>query len=132
MGLDMYLTANKYFYTIDDEEEAKKIADIMGINKVVRSVTFRAMQWRKCYLVNDWFSDKLSDHDIAQECEIDREDIEELLAECTNALEGKPSYFDDNEVNDEFTFEMQTTKDGLEACLKDFPQSYWFTYSASW
>lgn len=132
MGLDMYLTAHKYFYSDSDEEKGKEVAEILGINRTVSSVSFRAMQWRKCHLVNDWFIDKLSDHDIAQECDIEREDLEELLEECTKALEGKPSYFDDNVVDEDFTYEMQITKDGLEASLKDFPLVCWFTYCASW
>jgi len=132
MGLDMYLTAHKYLYSDSDEEKGKEIAEILGVNRTVRSVAFRAMQWRKCHIVNDWFIDRLSDHDVLQECEIEREDLAELIKQCKMALEGKSSDFADNEVDEDFTYEMQITKDGLEACLKDFPENYWFTYCASW
>jgi hypothetical protein len=132
MGLDMYLTAHKYLYSDSDEEKGKEIAEILGINRSVRSVAFRAMQWRKCHLVNQWFIDRLGDRDVLQECEIARSDLEELVNQCTRALKGETSFFDDNEVDDDFTYEMQITKDGIEASLKDFPNACWFTYCASW
>jgi hypothetical protein len=132
MGLDMYLTAHKYLYSVADEEKGKEVAEILGINRSVRSVAFRAMQWRKCHLVNQWFIDRLDDQDVLQECEIERSDLEELVNQCTRALKGETSFFDDNEVDDDFTYEMQITKDGIEASLKDFPKDYWFTYCASW
>jgi hypothetical protein len=132
MGLDMYLTANKYLYSVADEEKGKEIAEALGINRKVRSVAFKAMQWRNCHMVNDWFINRLSDRDVLQECEIDRSHLEELLNQCTRALEGKTSDFDGNEVDEDFTYEMQITKDGIEASLKDFPLNCWFTYCASW
>jgi hypothetical protein len=135
MGLDMYLTAHKYLYSDSDEEKGKEVAEILGINRTVRSVAFRAMQWRKCHMVNQWFIDRLDDRDVLQECEIDREVLAELINQCTRALEGKTSDFADNEVDEvdeDFKYEMQITKDGLEACLKDFPENFWFTYCASW
>jgi hypothetical protein len=135
MGLDMYLTAHKYLYSDSDEEKGKEIAEILGINRTVRSVAFRAMQWRKCHLVNQWFIDRLDDRDVLQECEIDREVLQELINQCTRALEGKTSDFADNEVDEvdeDFKYEMQITKDGIEASLKDFPLNCWFTYCASW
>ena len=138
MGLDMYLTAHKYLYSDSDEEKGKEIAEILGINRTVRSVAFRAMQWRKCHLVNDWFIDRLSEgihRDVLQECEIEREVLQELINQCIRALEGKTSDFADNEVDEvdeDFKYEMQITKDGLEKCLKEFPEGFWCTYCASW
>jgi hypothetical protein len=137
MGLDMYLSANKYFYSTINDPVPTKIAELVGISTPVASISFRAMQWRKCHLINEWFIDKLSDHDIAQECELEREKLEELLTECTSALDSKPSYFDDKSSDfdyddEEFTLEMQITKDGLEKCLKEFSKEFWFTYCASW
>ena len=132
MGLDMYLTAHKYLYSDADEEKGKEIAEALGINRSVRSVAFRAMQWRKCHMVNDWLMIRLEDRDVLQECEIEREDLQELINQCTRMLNGETSDFDENELDEDFMYEMQITKDGLEACLRDFPKDYWFTYCASW
>ena len=131
MGLDMYLSAKKYFYS-KNEEVAKEIGEKMGIDRPAHYVSFQAMQWRKCYKVNEWFIDRLSDNDIRQECEINREDLEKLLAQCKLSLEGKPCDFEDEEDPEDLKEEMEITVKGLEKCLKDFPVEYWFTYCASW
>ena len=131
MGLDMYLNAKKFLYS-ENEEVAKEIGEKMGIDRPAQYVSFQAMQWRKCYKVNEWFIDRLSDNDIRQECEINREDLEKLLAQCKLSLEGKPCDFEDEEDPEDLKKEMEITVKGLEKCLKDFPTEYWFTYCASW
>ena len=130
MGLDMYLSAKKFLYSGD--EVAKQIGELVGIDRQVQYVTFRAMYWRKCHKVNEWFIDILSDRDVLQECEIDREDIEKLLEQCKLSLEGKPCDFENEEDLDDLKEEMEITVEGLEKCLKDFSSDYWFTYCASW
>lgn len=130
MGLDMYLNAKKYFY--DNEKVAKEIGETMGINRPVQYVSFKAMQWRKCFQVNDWFIDILDERDVLQECEIDRENLEDLLNQCKFYLKGEPSYFKDGEEVENLKEEMEITAEGLEKCLKEFSEGFWFTYQASW
>ena len=130
MGLDMYLKAKKCFYS--DDEVAKEIGELVGITRHVQYVAFEAMYWRKCHKVNAWFIDILSDRDVLQECEVEREDIEKLLEQSKLFLEGKPNDFQDDEDPDDLKEEMEITVEGLEKCLKDFSEDYWFTYCASW
>ena len=132
MGLDMYLSAKKYFYSTDTSQLPSQIAELVGVSRPVQYVSFRAMYWRKCHKVNEWFSDILSDRDVLQECEIERENLEDLLNQCKLSLEGKPSCFDDDDNPDATKEEMEITVEGLERCLKEFPSDYWFTYQASW
>jgi len=132
MGLDMYLSAKKYFYSTDDDPLPTKIAELVGISTPVQYISFRAMYWRKCFQVNDWFIDILDDRDVLQECEIDRENLEDLLNQCKLFLKGEPSYFKDGEEVEDLKEEMEITVEGLEKCLKEFPESFWFTYCASW
>jgi hypothetical protein len=131
MGLDMYLSAKKFLYS-ENDEVAKEIGELVGIDRPVQYVSFKAMQWRKCHKVNDWFIDILSDRDVLQECEIDRENIERLLEQCKLSLEGKPCDFVNEDDPSDLKEEMEITVKGLEKCLKDFSSDYWFTYCASW
>jgi len=132
MGLDMYLSAKKYFYSTDTNPLESAIAELVGVSAPVQYVSFRAMYWRKCHRVNEWFIDILSDRDVLQECEIERENLEDLLLQCKLSLEGKPCCFDDEGDPSDLKEEMEITVKGLEKCLKDFPSDYWFTYQASW
>jgi hypothetical protein len=132
MGLDMYLKAKKHLYGSNDEKTLKEISELMGVNRKCSYVAFQAMQWRKCYKVNQWFIDILSDRDVLQECEIEREDVEKLLEQCKLYLEGKQCDFVNEEDPDDLKEEMEITVEGLEKCLKDFSTDYWFTYCASW
>ena len=132
MGLDMYLSAKKYFYSTENDPVPTQIAELVGVSTPVQYVSFRAMYWRKCYKVSDWFIDKLSDRDVLQECEIERENLEELLKHCKSFLDGKPSCFDNEGDQEDLKEEMEITAEGLEKCLKEFSKDFWFTYQASW
>ena len=139
MGLDMYLSAKKHFYNARDDALAKDISEKLGVSKPVQSVSFMAMYWRKCHIINEYFINLLTDRDILQECEVDREEIEKLLEYCTDALahraEGeipRSNYFRDSEPDEDFYEEMEITKEGLEKCLAEFSKEFYFTYCASW
>ena len=112
MGLDMYLTAERFFYSFDDEtkEIAKDVGKIAGAPEgyEVKAVKVRAMYWRKANAIHQWFVQNVQDgKDECQESWVSREQLEELRNLCkrvvneTKMVDGKvvQSYSFDKNMN---------------------------------
>lgn len=65
MGLDMYLTAEKYVYSDEQPKVTAALAEV-GFNnksKPVRSISVEIMTWRKANQIHQWFVDNVQDGD---------------------------------------------------------------------
>jgi hypothetical protein len=148
MGLDMYLTAKKYLWSDKDKELSKKIndlievdADEVGSSLRVKGIEVEAMYWRKANAIHGWFVENIQDdEDDCREYPVDREKLEELLAECVSALTSRNAkklprkqgfFFGSKEVDDWYWQDLEDTVKGLERALT-LSDDYSFYYSSSW
>jgi hypothetical protein len=148
MGLDMYLTAERYLFAYgndNDSELAQKIALLFPEIGTLpfKTVTCEAMYWRKANAIHNWFVQNCQDGvDECQTTEVSRAQLEDLialvkrvLADRTLAGELLPSragFFFGNTEYDEWYFkDLENTVAGLETALK-LPSSWTFSYRASW
>ena len=146
MGLDMYLSAKQYLWKHKEEEKAKRqqIADLLGVKGMdAKEVSFDAMYWRKANAIHNWFVENVQDgDDDCKEYFVETEKLEQLLADCNEALESHDSdllpptegfFFGSTEVDEYYWDEIKNTKAELEKLLNHPSAKYWeFYYRASW
>ena len=153
MGLDMYLTAKKYLWKDDDKELSKKINDLIevdgdheqrlyGSSLVVKQIELEAMYWRKANAIHGWFVENIQDgEDNCNEYYVEREQLEELLAECVSALTSRNNnilppkegfFFGSTEVDEWYWQDLENTVKGLERALTLPEKEYAFYYQSSW
>jgi hypothetical protein len=155
MGLDMYLSAKKYLWNKTDDEIAKKVGEIIGIDGdterrfngsslVVKEISLDAMYWRKANAIHGWFVNVVQDgEDNCKEYEVDRSQLVALRDLCKDILEHPDAERDsDLEPTEGFFFgsyekdkwyyqDLQNTVEGLDRVLA-LPDEYSFSYQASW
>ena len=141
MGLDMYLTATKYFYD-EDAPEPTAIAEMMKTKRRVKSVAFEAMYWRKANWIHAWFVNHVQDgEDDCKPYDLEHAHLEKLIARCRRALETRDPiilppmsgfFFGETDVDEWYWDSIQETADELTKVLEDFPASFYFTYQSSW
>ena len=152
MGLDMYLTAKKYLWSDTDKELSKKINDLIevdgdqekrfnGSSLVVKGIEVDAMYWRKANAIHGWFVENIQDdEDDCREYPVEREQLEELLAECVSALTSRNAkklppkqgfFFGSKEVDEWYWQNLEDTVKGLERALT-LSDEYSYYYQSSW
>lgn len=142
MGLDMYLSAKKYFYT--DDDTAKAVAKVVGTGDFqVQEVSVRAMYWRKANAIHGWFVRNCQDDvDDCQEYYVSHEKLEKLRDICQAVLDDDDEWADELEPTEGFFFgstekddgyyeDLKHTVEGLNKVLNEL-DSYDFYYRASW
>ena len=142
MGLDMYLSAKKYFYT--DDDTAKAVAKVVGTGDFqVQEVSVRAMYWRKANAIHGWFVRNCQDDvDDCQEYYVSHEKLERLRDICQAVLDDDDEWADELEPTEGFFFgstekddgyyeDLKHTVEGLNRVLNEL-DSYDFYYRASW
>lgn len=142
MGLDMYLSAKKYFYT--DDDTAKAVAKVVGTGDFqVQEVSVRAMYWRKANAIHGWFVRNCQDDvDDCQEYYVSHEKLERLRDICQAVLDDDDEWADELEPTEGFFFgstekddgyyeDLKHTVEGLNKVLNEL-DSYDFYYRASW
>ena len=153
MGLDMYLTAKKYLWSEHDKELSKKINDLIevdgdheqrlyGSSLVVKQIELEAMYWRKANAIHGWFVENVQDdEDDCREYYVEREQLEELLAECVSALTSRNAkklppkqgfFFGSKDVDEWYWQDLENTVKGLERALTLPEKEYAFYYQSSW
>jgi hypothetical protein len=98
MGLDMYLSAKKYLWNKTDDEIAKKVGEIIGVegdterrfngsSLVVKEISLDAMYWRKANAIHGWFVNNVQDgEDDCNSYDVEREQLVELRDLCSKIL----------------------------------------------
>ncbi len=93
MGLDMYLTARRFFWDLEgnpDHELARKIEALVpeGAGLRAKEVRFEAAYWRKANAIHAWFVANCQDGvDECQETYVELEKLQELMATVDKVLE---------------------------------------------
>ena len=146
MGLDMYLTARRYFFSYSPEETAlaKEVSKAIGAPAPVKEVALEAAYWRKANQIHGWFVDNVQDgEDECRPHEVDRSKLEELLNICKKikadpdkACQLLPTrdgfFFGSTEIDDWYMQDIEETIRQIEPLLTDSYKDYWFEYRSSW
>lgn len=150
MGLDMYLTAERYMWSMSEEDKARadKIAELFPELKgaEIKQIEARVGYWRKANAIHQWFVDKCQDGvDECQKTWVGREALQDLLdtvnkvlADRQLAAELLPSasgfFFGRTDYDDRYYQVLEDTKQICEAALELIgTQSGWdIHYQSSW
>ena len=152
MGLDMYLSAKRYLYRDADEPISDGINELLGIPSdkskrfhgasfVAKEISIEAMGWRKANAIHGWFVRQCQGgKDECQESYVSREQLQELVELCQEALDNPDAeilepmsgFFFGSYEKDEWYYEdLKNTIEGIERAL-ELPKSFEFYYQASW
>lgn len=143
MGLDMYLTAEKYFLPYDNGPMPRVLGVPNGFS--VSTVHVRAAYWRKANQIHAWFVREIQDGvDKCREYYVPREKLCELvdlcktvIAEPKKAPELLPTqsgfFFGGTEYGDDYFEDLKYTVEQIEKVLALFDKKSWdFIYKSSW
>jgi hypothetical protein len=141
MGLDMYLTARRYYFNNDaDIPEVKDVPDGYRVKIVEVDVAY----WRKANAIHDWFVQNVQDgEDNCQPYTASREELQSLVDTCKTVIADPEKAKDLLPTTDgvffggtdygEYYFQcLHDTVDQIEKALSSFPDSWNFDYRASW
>ncbi len=146
MGLDMYLTAEKYIFN-DETEISSALANVgfKSKGKRVRSVSVDIMKWRKSNQVHRWFVENVQKGD--DDCKryyVTLEKLAELVDLCKQVLANNalaetllPTqqgfFFGSDEYDEMYFLDLQDTVLLVEPVLQDREWLDWdFYYQSSW
>lgn len=148
MGLDMYLTGERFLWDDKTEREPVKnrIAEILPEVSTleVSHVTVEAAYWRKANAIHDWFVKNVQDGvDECQKADVSKEDMQKLLetinavlADHSKAPELIPTasgfFFGDTSYGEYYFEDLKYTKERLELLLSPAYNKWSFYYRSSW
>lgn len=151
MGLDMYFTARRYFWSFPEDGDDVSISrDIKNMfpelpkDSKIKEVNVEFGYWRKANAIHNWFVNNVQDGvDECKEYYVSTEDINkllrvvnEVLADTTKAndlLPTKSGFFFGNTNYDEWYFrDLEYTKTMLENAVNSNMKEWSFYYQASW
>lgn len=150
MGLDMYLTAEKYLseYNEGEKEKAGAIAllfpELGGVARV-KNVEVEIMYWRKANAIHAWFVRECQEGvDECQKSYVSQDQLKELVAICKKVLKDPAKaqkllepqsgfFFGSTEVDEWYLEDLKRTVDTLSAFLKVRDLDTWsIHYQSSW
>jgi hypothetical protein len=154
MGLDMYLTAERYMSKYFDAEDSAKIASINEIFNIAgeedgdygaQSVIFKVAYWRKANAIHQWFVENCQEGvDECQKAYVSREQLQtlidlckEIIANPKKAREDLPTasgfFFGSTEYDTYYMQDITYTVERLEKILNDSAlEKCEFYYQSSW
>lgn len=150
MGLDMYLTAERYLWDFDNHPDKAKAEQIAGLfpelkGKRVKRVVSEVGYWRKANQIHNWFVKHCQDEvDECQQTHVGKEKLEQLLDSVNKVLADKqlagellPAatgfFFGSTEYNEWYFQDLEQTKTILEDALEMMKDPGWdFYYQSSW
>ena len=150
MGLDMYLTAERYLWSTE-EAISKEVANLLGLEldgerMRVQSVTAEAMYWRKANAIHRWFVENVQgDEDNCERYYVDREQLIKLRNLCAKLCKQKVEalaedelptedgfFFGSTEYDEWYWNDVENTVKGLDLALETFGEGWSFYYQSSW
>lgn len=134
MGLDMYLSAERYFWF---DEPAPVIE-----GHTIKTVRAEAAYWRKANQIHNWFVTNVQGgEDECREHYVSREQLIELRDLCQEAIKTKDAtrlppqsgfFFGSTEIDEWYWSDLVDTVDQINKALEGFPKSWDFYYRSSW
>ena len=149
MGLDMYLTARRSFWSFDEDDQ-KYIDTLKNLfpeydQMNPTSICFEAAYWRKANAIHKWFVDNVQDgKDDCSEYYVSTDQLKDLFSVCEQVIADKskaeellPSasgYFFGSTDYDEYYFQdVQFTIDKLKNIVDNANYELCsFFYQSSW
>jgi hypothetical protein len=149
MGLDMYLSAKRYYWNRD---EKPKVADVPE-GYEVKEITVGAAYWRKASMIHKWFVDNVQNgEDECRPHSLDHEMLKKLRDLCADLLTRKEPqeaivklpttsgfFFGSTDYDAEgYWADLTDTVEQIDKALAAFPlddkgRSSWdFEYRSSW
>ena len=150
MGLDMYLTANRYLadYKDADVEVQNQINEVPNLNNAglkVKNVSCSAAYWRKANAIHKWFVDNVQDGvDDCKEYYVTIENLKALIEVCNKVLEDNSLantllppqegfFFGSTDVDEWYLGDLVYTKETLTKLVENLDPKQWdFYYQSSW
>jgi hypothetical protein len=154
MGLDMYLTAEKFLFSLDPEESAVNVQVVKasGIGDLVTSefsslIRLPLIYWRKSNAIHKWFVDNVQDGDDDYGIYyVSWDHVEELQEAITEVLQGTPPeevlptapgfFFGSQDYDDWYYKDLKETEEKLIKLLKrkeELKAKGWvLRYTSSW
>jgi hypothetical protein len=117
MGLDMYLTAERYFWSNDKDkeklDEIRKLFPEIGGSRI-RTISIEAGYWRKSNQIHKWFVENVQDgNDDCGRYGVSREHLLELKKICDKII--KEVELTEGMLEDGYTFEDGKKKSFMKA-----------------
>lgn len=149
MGLDMYLTAHRHFWSFN-EDDKKYIDALKNLlpeydQMVPNSVSFKAAYWRKANAIHKWFVDNIQDgKDDCSEYYVSTDELKDLLSVCEQVIADKskaeellPSasgfFFGSTDYDEYYFQDVQSTIDKLKGIVDNTNyERCSFFYQSSW
>lgn len=155
MGLDMYLSAKRYFWGASLNDPAPKLAEVPAPYEV-KEVSVEVAYWRKANQIHAWFVREVQDgEDECKPHDVDPNKLKELRDLCADlllckdpkeAMEKLPPqegfFFGVTEIDDGYWGDLQDTVEQIDSAFKAFGVVYddgevsfdrWsFEYRSSW
>lgn len=148
MGLDMYLTAERYIWS-SEKPISDEVANLLGLQldgerMRVNSVEAEAMYWRKANAIHKWFVENIQGgEDNCRRYYVEREQLTELRDLCAKlctqremAEETLPTadgfFFGSTEYDEWYWNDIEGTVQGLDKALEAFDDKWHFYYRSSW
>ena len=150
MGLDMYLTAERYLGFGDKlAEKVKANLIFSGLPEIehmeIKRLMYEAIYWRKANAIHKWFVDNVQEgkDDCGRYC-VSKENLIELRDLCKKVLENKDSaaellppeagfFFGGTEIDQYYFDDINHTIESIEKLLAmPFIDDLSFQYHSSW
>ena len=150
MGLDMYLTAERFLWSAE-KPISDQVANLLGLQldgerMRIQSVTAEAMYWRKANAIHRWFVENVQgDEDNCERHYVDREQLLKLRNLCAKLCEQKiealaedslPTedgfFFGSTEYDEWYWNDVENTVKGIDKALETFDEGWSFYYQSSW
>lgn len=154
MGLDMYITAEKYLSNYSDNgsdvEKINKLNEMFGITNSsedyrAETVVFGVAYWRKANAIHGWFVHNVQgDKDKCQKSWVSRERLQQLVSTCKEVLSDHTKaetllppmggfFFGSTDIDDGYFTDLKDTVDQIERILNDKAlEKMDFYYHSSW
>jgi len=150
MGLDMYLTAERYLWSTE-KPISDQVANLLGLQldgdrMRVQTIIAEAMYWRKANAIHRWFVENAQGgEDNCERYYVSREQLmtlRNLCAKlCTQKVEALAEdslpttdgfFFGSTEYDEWYWNDIENTVVGLDKALETFGDGWHFHYQSSW
>lgn len=150
MGLDMYLTAERYLWSTE-KPISDQVANLLGLQldgdrMRVQTIIAEAMYWRKANAIHRWFVENAQGgEDNCERYYVSREQLLKLRDLCANlctqkvealAEDSLPTtdgfFFGSTEYDEWYWNDIENTVVGLDKALETFGDGWHFHYQSSW
>ena len=146
MGLDMYLSAERYIWSLNEDKElGENIGALVGLpaGRSVKTIKVEAGYWRKSNQIHKWFVDNVQGGtDDCGNYYVSRDQLKELREVCQKVLDNhalaeqllpvsEGFFFGSNNYDQWYFNDLEDTIKIIDDALA-MPDGWDFEYHSSW